>query len=71
MELAAARQEGFAGKYSLESSGNHTRKRLTVVIGVMTSFSGKRNRDAIRKSWLPSGGVAFPFSPCLNLVLLQ
>lgn len=58
MELAAARQEGFVGKYSLESSGNHTRKRLTVVIGVMTTFGRKSNRDAIRKSWLPTGEVA-------------
>ena len=57
MELAAARQEGFVGKYSSETNGNHTRKRLLAVIGVVTGFGRKSNRDAIRKSWLPTGRV--------------
>ncbi|KAJ6797419.1 Uncharacterized protein M6B38_217135 [Iris pallida] len=54
MELAAARQEGFVGKYSSETNGNHTRKRPLAVIGILTGFGRKNNRDAIRKSWLPT-----------------
>ncbi|XP_020264970.1 hydroxyproline O-galactosyltransferase HPGT1 [Asparagus officinalis] len=55
MELAAARQEGFKGTYSSESHGNDTRKRPTVVVGIITTFGRKSNRDAIRKSWVPTG----------------
>lgn len=56
MELAAARQEGFVGKFSSEeTNGNNTRKRPLAVIGIVTGFGRKSNRDAIRKSWLPTG----------------
>ncbi|KAL0917800.1 hypothetical protein M5K25_012891 [Dendrobium thyrsiflorum] len=55
MELAAARQEGFVGRYTPETNGNHTRKRLMAVIGITTGFGQKNNRDAIRKTWLPTG----------------
>ncbi|KAK8921566.1 putative beta-1,3-galactosyltransferase 11 [Platanthera zijinensis] len=55
MELSAARQEGFVGNYVSESNGNHTRRRLMAVIGITTGFGQKNNRDAIRKTWLPTG----------------
>ncbi|KAJ6851003.1 uncharacterized protein M6B38_262675 [Iris pallida] len=57
MELAAARQDGFVGKYSSETNGNHTRKRILAVIGIVTGLGRKNNRDAIRKSWLPTGAA--------------
>uniref|UniRef100_A0A6V7QWL0 Hexosyltransferase n=1 Tax=Ananas comosus var. bracteatus TaxID=296719 RepID=A0A6V7QWL0_ANACO len=57
MELAAAKHEGFVGKYSSEPNGTRTEKRLLAVIGIMTGFGRKSYRDAIRKSWLPSGAT--------------
>lgn len=62
MELAAARQEGFIGRYTPETKGNHTRKRLMAVIGITTGFGQKNNRDAIRKTWLPTGRALASFS---------
>ncbi|KAJ3683384.1 hypothetical protein LUZ60_013611 [Juncus effusus] len=60
MELAQAQHEGYNGKYSL-SLTNGTRqirqKRLLAVIGIMTGFGRRNYRDAIRKSWLPSGAT--------------
>lgn len=61
MELAAARHEGFISKYSSETNGTHSRKRLLAVIGIFTDFGRKNNRDAIRKSWLPTGGMIHNF----------
>lgn len=55
MELAAARHEGFVGKYNSETAQTNSSKRLLAVVGIMTDFSRKNNRDAIRKSWLPTG----------------
>ncbi|XP_008791474.2 hydroxyproline O-galactosyltransferase HPGT1-like isoform X1 [Phoenix dactylifera] len=55
MELAAARHEGFVGSYSSKTNGTTTRKRLMVVIGIITEFGHKNNRDAIRRSWLRTG----------------
>lgn len=66
MELAAARQEGFVGRYNPDISGNHTRKRLMAVIGINTGFGQKNNRDAIRKTWLPTG-IALVFFLVHNL----
>ncbi|KAG0452145.1 hypothetical protein HPP92_026116 [Vanilla planifolia] len=57
MELAAARQEGFVGKYEQGTVGNYTRKRLMAVIGITTGFGQKNSRDAIRRTWLPTGSA--------------
>lgn len=55
MELATARQEGFVSKHSIEASGNQSKKRPLLVIGVFTAFGHKNNRDAIRKAWMGTG----------------
>ncbi|KAM3190375.1 hypothetical protein ACQJBY_068500 [Aegilops geniculata] len=55
MELAAAKHEGFVGKYTSETNATHSRKKPLVVIGIMTSFGRKNYREAVRKSWLPTG----------------
>ncbi|RRT68354.1 hypothetical protein BHE74_00031947 [Ensete ventricosum] len=59
MELAAARHEGFVGQYSSETNGTYSRKRLLVVIGIVTEFGRKKHRDAVRKSWLSTGAVSY------------
>lgn len=51
LELTAARQEGFAAKRSNDSPKN----RPLLVIGVFTTFRGKKNRDAVRKAWMGTG----------------
>lgn len=57
MELAAARQEGFFSKHLVESetNGSYSKTRPLVVIGILTRFGGRKNRDAIRKAWMGSG----------------
>jgi hypothetical protein len=55
MELANAKHEGYNSKYSLYTNGTRNGKRLMIVIGIMTGFGRKNYRDAVRKSWLPSG----------------
>ncbi|XP_028774768.1 hydroxyproline O-galactosyltransferase HPGT1 [Neltuma alba] len=57
MELAAARQEGFVSKHLLvnDGTGRQSTKRLLSVIGIITTFGRKKNRDAIRKAWMPTG----------------
>ncbi|KAK0588251.1 hypothetical protein LWI29_036696 [Acer saccharum] len=57
MELDAARKEGFVSKQSSDMSndGTHPKKRLLAVIGIITTFGRKKNRDAIRKAWMPTG----------------
>ena len=55
MELSAAKHDGFVGKYTSETNGTHSRKKPLIVIGIMTSFGRKNYRDAVRKSWLPTG----------------
>ncbi|CAM0911448.1 unnamed protein product [Alopecurus aequalis] len=57
MELAAAKHDGFVGKYTSETNGTHSRKKPLIVIGIMTSFGRKHYRDAVRKSWLPTGSM--------------
>jgi len=57
MELAAAKHEGFVGKYTPETNGTHSRKKPLIVIGIMSSFGRKNYRDAVRKSWLPTGSM--------------
>ncbi|CAI9092353.1 OLC1v1027569C3 [Oldenlandia corymbosa var. corymbosa] len=54
MELEAARQEGFVSSYLVEKD-KISDKRPLVVIGVLTRFDRKNNRDAIRKAWMASG----------------
>ncbi|KAG8382170.1 hypothetical protein BUALT_Bualt05G0048900 [Buddleja alternifolia] len=54
VDLENARQEGFASKYLSENSGT-TKKKLLAVIGIVTMFGRKNNRDAIRKAWMPTG----------------
>ncbi|XP_054823587.1 hydroxyproline O-galactosyltransferase HPGT1-like isoform X1 [Prosopis cineraria] len=57
MELAAARQEGFVSKHLSvnDGTGRQSTKRLLSVIGIITTFGRKKNRDAIRKAWMPTG----------------
>lgn len=52
MDLEKAKQEGFVLK---QNSGTHTKKKLLAVIGIMTKFGRKNNREAIRKAWMPRG----------------
>ena len=47
MELAAAQQEDFASKNLLENKGTPPKKRLLAVVGIITKFGHKNNRDAI------------------------
>lgn len=54
MDLAAARQEGFVSKH-LPDTKNPPKKRPLVVIGVLTAFSRKNNREVIRKAWMSTG----------------
>lgn len=56
MELTAARQEGFVSKHLSvnDGTGRQSTKRLLSVIGIITTFGRKKNRDAIRKAWMPT-----------------
>lgn len=57
MELAAARQEGFVSKRLHKTNGTHSKDRPLVVIGILTGFGRKNNRDAVRKAWMGTGGA--------------
>ncbi|KAL6986363.1 Hydroxyproline O-galactosyltransferase HPGT1 [Sarracenia purpurea var. burkii] len=57
IELAKARQEGFDSKHSSANSETHTKKKILAVIGIITRFGRKNNRDAIRKAWMPTGAA--------------
>ncbi|PKI52111.1 hypothetical protein CRG98_027527 [Punica granatum] len=59
-ELAAARQEGFVSKHSADTSGNQSKKKPLLVIGVFTAFGRKNNRDAIRKAWMGNAHLDKP-----------
>ncbi|KAL2347993.1 hypothetical protein Fmac_001993 [Flemingia macrophylla] len=54
-KLAAARQEGFVPKHLSGNDGKHPTNKVLLVVGVMTTFRRKNNRDAIRKAWMPTG----------------
>ncbi|CAK7335664.1 unnamed protein product [Dovyalis caffra] len=56
-ELAAARQAGFVSKKLVEKGDGHSKKRILAVIGIITTFGRKKNRDAIRKAWMPTGAA--------------
>lgn len=55
MELAAARKDGFVSKYLPENDKTDSKKKPLAVIGIITRFGRKKNRDAIRKAWMPTG----------------
>ncbi|MBA0786456.1 hypothetical protein Gotri_006708 [Gossypium trilobum] len=57
MDLSAARQEGFVSKERPENDSTRSKKRLLAVIGIITTFGRKKNRDAIRKAWMGSGAA--------------
>ena len=54
MELVAARQEGFVSSH-LPEKNSISNKRPLVVIGILTGFSHKSKRDAVRKAWMGTG----------------
>ncbi|KAF3638731.1 putative beta-1,3-galactosyltransferase 11 [Capsicum annuum] len=55
MELGKASQEGFVSKHLLGNNEKDSKKKLLAVVGVSTNFGNKKNRDAIRKAWMPTG----------------
>ena len=55
-ELVAAKQEGFTSNH-WSKTNKIPKKRPLVVIGVLTTFGRKNNRDAIRKAWMGTGKV--------------
>ncbi|XP_019194939.1 PREDICTED: hydroxyproline O-galactosyltransferase HPGT1-like [Ipomoea nil] len=56
MELTAARREGFVPKELADVNGN-PKQRPLVVIGILTSFGRKNDRDAKRKAWMSTGAA--------------
>uniref|UniRef100_A0A7N0TQW1 Hexosyltransferase n=1 Tax=Kalanchoe fedtschenkoi TaxID=63787 RepID=A0A7N0TQW1_KALFE len=54
-ELAAAKKEGFVTKFSSEIDGAESKKKALAVVGIITGFGRRKNRDAIRKAWMPTG----------------
>ncbi|KAL4333390.1 hypothetical protein GQ457_07G008660 [Hibiscus cannabinus] len=56
-DLAAAKQEGFVSNAQSGNDGTPPRKRLLAVVGIITTFGRKKNRDAIRKAWMQSGAA--------------
>lgn len=60
MELAAAIPEGFKLN-KLAVTNQPPKKRPLVVIGVLTGFGRKNNRDAVRKAWMGTGRVPFSY----------
>ncbi|KAF3632237.1 putative beta-1,3-galactosyltransferase 11 [Capsicum annuum] len=59
MELGKASQEGFVSKHLLGNNEKDSKKKLLAVVGVSTNFGNKKNRDAIRKAWMPTGLTFF------------
>ncbi|XP_062027598.1 hydroxyproline O-galactosyltransferase HPGT1-like [Rosa rugosa] len=55
MELAAARKEGFVPKSSSKNEKDDSKKKLLAVVGIFTTFGRNKNREAIRKAWMPTG----------------
>lgn len=68
-ELEKAKQEGFVSNHLSESSGTHGKKKLLAVIGIVTRFGRKNNRDAIRKAWMPSGTKLLPLFDLFKFIL--
>lgn len=57
MDLVAARQLALTSKHPTETDGTNSKKRPLAVIGILTRFGRKNNRDAIRKAWMGAGIV--------------
>ncbi|CAI9784656.1 unnamed protein product [Fraxinus pennsylvanica] len=57
VELEKVRQEGFVPKHLTENSETLSKKKLLAVIGIVTSFGRKNNRNAIRKAWMSTGAA--------------
>ncbi|CAI0546359.1 unnamed protein product [Linum tenue] len=57
MELGSAKQEGFTADSLAENDATRPKKRQLVVLGIMTVFNHKNNRDAVRKAWMGSGAT--------------
>ncbi|PRQ17501.1 putative galactosylxylosylprotein 3-beta-galactosyltransferase [Rosa chinensis] len=57
MELAAARKEGFVPKSSSKNEKDDSKKKLLAVVGIFTTFGRNKNREAIRKAWMPTGAA--------------
>ncbi|CAK9176961.1 unnamed protein product [Ilex paraguariensis] len=55
MELVAARQEGFVSNHLPEINKTPPKKRPLLIIGILTRFGRKSERDAIRKAWMTTG----------------
>lgn len=60
-ELDKAKKEGFVSKHLTETKGTDEKKKLLAVVGILTGFGRRHNRDAIRKAWMPTGRIPFPF----------
>ncbi|XP_057521179.1 hydroxyproline O-galactosyltransferase HPGT1-like isoform X1 [Amaranthus tricolor] len=56
MEVAAARKEGFISKFSRVNEDT-VKKKLLAVMGIATQFNRRKNREAIRKAWMPTGAA--------------
>nr|GMD72530.1 hydroxyproline O-galactosyltransferase HPGT1-like isoform X2 [Ipomoea batatas] len=57
MELEKAKQEGFVSNRVPDNSGNHSKKKLLAVLGIITKFDRRKNREAIRRAWMPTGSA--------------
>ncbi|XP_057969282.1 hydroxyproline O-galactosyltransferase HPGT1-like isoform X2 [Malania oleifera] len=55
MELGEAKQEGLVPKRLSNNIGTPSKKKNLIVIGIITTFGHKKNRDAIRRAWMPAG----------------
>lgn len=60
LELEKAKQEGFVSNRFPDNSGNHSKKKLLAVLGIITKFDRRKNREAIRKAWMPTGTTLLP-----------
>ncbi|CAI9094238.1 OLC1v1029938C1 [Oldenlandia corymbosa var. corymbosa] len=58
MELEKARQEGFVSNSLAGNGATDGKKKLLAVVGIITTFGRKNNRDAIRKAWMPGGAAS-------------
>ena len=70
MELAAARQAGFVSNKLVDKGDGHSKKRILAVIGIITTFGRKKNRDAIRKAWMPTGKIDCPYASLENCLCI-
>ncbi|XP_039032003.1 hydroxyproline O-galactosyltransferase HPGT1-like [Hibiscus syriacus] len=57
IEKDIAAREGFVSKEYLGNDDTRSKKRLLAVVGIITTFGRKKNRDAIRKAWMQSGAA--------------